>query len=170
MEGACLLALPEGMQMEQIQITENGLVIQIAATTPTSCCPLCAEVSSSIHCHYQRTLRDTPCAGRRVQLLLTVRKFTCRNPYCERKVFTERLPSFVEPWARTTIRFCQQITSLGLATCGKGGARLAARLGIQTTRPTILRRIMALPEASASSVVYLGIDDFAFRRGYRFGT
>ena len=170
MEGACLLALPEGMRIEQIQITENGLVIQIAATTPTSCCPLCAEISSSIHCYYQRTLRDAPCAGRRVQLLLTMRKFTCRNPYCERKVFTERLPTFVEPWARMTIRCCQQITSIGLATCGKGGARLADRLGIQTTRPTILRRIMDLPDVFAGSVVYLGIDDFSFRRGYRFGT
>src|SRR2546429_2717797 len=170
MEGASLLALPEGMQIEQIQITENGLVIQIAATTPTSCCPLCAEISSSIHCHYQRTLRDAPCAGRRVQLLLIVRKFTCRNPYCERKVFAERLPDFVEPWARTTLRFCQQITSIGLATCGKGGARLAARLGIQTTRQTILRRILALPDALTGSVLFLGIDDFAFRRGYRFGT
>jgi len=76
MEGTTLLALSEGMQIEQIQLTENGLVIQVAATTPTSCCPLCAEISSSIHSHYQRTLRDAPCAGQRVQLLLTVRKFT----------------------------------------------------------------------------------------------
>jgi transposase len=170
MEGASLLALPEGMQIAQIQITENGLVIQIAATTPTSCCPLCAEISSSIHCHYQRTLRDAPCAGRRVQLLLTVRKFTCRNPYCERKVFTERLPTEVSPWARMTIRCCQQITSIGLATCGKGGKKLAARLGMQTSRNTILRRIMELPDPSLRSVVFLGIDDFSFRRGYRFGT
>ncbi|WP_236601324.1 transposase family protein [Ktedonobacter sp. SOSP1-52] len=107
MEGATLLALPEGMQIEQIQITENGLVIQITSTTPTSCCPLCSEPSSSIHCRYQRTLRDVPCTGQRVQLFLTVRKFTCRNLYCERKVFAERLPDFVKPWARTTIRFCQ---------------------------------------------------------------
>jgi hypothetical protein len=66
MEGASLLALPEGMQIEEIQITENGLVIQIAATTPTSCCPLCSESSSSIHCHYLRTLRDAPYVGQRV--------------------------------------------------------------------------------------------------------
>jgi transposase len=170
MEEASLLSLPEGMQVEHIQITEHGLAIEIKASHPTSCCPLCAQPSDSIKTHYRRILRDAPCAGRQVQLVLTVRKFYCRNPYCSRKVFTERLPTFVEPWARMTIRCYQQITSIGLATCGKGGARLATRLGIQTTRPTILRRIMGLPDVSGGSVVYLGIDDFAFRRGYRFGT
>jgi len=170
MEGTSLLSLPEGMLVEHIQITEQGLVIEVVTMHPTSCCPLCAEPSDAIQSHYRRVLRDAPCAGRQVQLVLTVRKFYCRNPYCARKVFTERLPTFVEPWARMTIRCCQQITSIGLATCGKGGARLADRLGIQTTRPTILRRIMDLPDVSAGSVVYLGIDDFAFRRGYRFGT
>jgi len=49
-------------------------------------------------------------------------------------------------------------------------ARLAARLGIQTTRQTILRRIMGLPDASAGVILYLGIDDFSFRRGCHFGT
>src|SRR5712692_1963304 len=170
MDETSLLCLPEGMRIEQIQITENGLVIEVVATSPTSCCPLCSEASSSLHCHYRRTLRDVPCAGRRVQLVLTVRKFSCRNPYCPRKVFAERLPDFVEPWARTTIRYCQQITSIGLATCGKGGTRLAARLGIQTTRQTILRRIMALPDSSPGVILFLGIDDFSFRRGCRFGT
>src|SRR6266568_1338096 len=170
MEETALLQLPEGMRLDQIQITENGLVIEVVATHPTSRCPGCSEPSSSIHCHYHRTLRDVPCAGRRVQLLLTVRKFTCRNPYCERKVFAERLPDFVEPWARMTIRFCQQITSIGLSTCGKGGAKLAARLGIQTSRQTILRRIMDLPNILTGSVLFLGIDDFSFRYGYRFGT
>jgi transposase len=170
MERTLLLPLPEGMFIDQIEITEDGLGITVVATHPTSCCPLCSEVSSSIHSHYRRILRDAPCAGRQVQLFLTVRKFYCRNPYCQRKVFTERLPAFVEPWARTTIRHCQQITSIGLATCGKGGARLAARLGMQTCRQTILRRIMKLPDVATGSVLYLGIDDFSFRRGFRFGT
>ena len=103
-------------------------------------------------------------------LSLIVRTFYGRNAYCERKVFAERFPAFVDPWARMTIRHCQQITSIGLATCGKGGTRLATRLGIQTTRQTILRRIMALPESSAGVILFLGIDDFSFRRSYRFGT
>jgi transposase len=158
------------MLIDEIQITENGLVIAVVATHPTSCCPLCSDLSSSIQSHYRRALRDVPCAGRSVQLFLTVRKFYCRNPLCQRKIFTERLPAFVEPWARVTIRYCQQITSIGLATCGKGGARLAARLGIQTTRQTILRRIMDLPDLRLGSILFLGIDDFSFRRGLRFGT
>ena len=99
MEGTSLLALPEGMQIDQMQITGEGLIITVVATHPTSCCPLCSELSVSIHSHYRRILRDAPCSGRRVQLVLTMRKFYCRNPLCERKIFTERLPAFVERMA-----------------------------------------------------------------------
>ncbi len=170
MEGTPLLLLPQGMLIDQIQITKTGLAITVIATHPASCCPLCSEVSSSLHSHYQRTLSDVPCGGRQVQLCLTVRRFYCHNSLCERKVFTERMPQFVEPWARMTTRLCEALQSIGLATCGKGGARLAARLGMQTSRNTILRCIIELPDPAARSVVFLGIDDFSFRRGYRFGT
>jgi transposase len=170
MEEACLLSLPEGLVVDQLRITEQGFLIEATATLPTARCLLCGEASSSIHCHYRRALRDVPCAGRRVQLLLTVRKFTCRNPLCPRKVFAERLPDFVVPYGRTTIRFCEQITSIGLFTCGKGGARLAVRLGIQTSRQTILRRIMELPDPAHGTIFHVGIDEFAFRRSYQFGT
>jgi transposase len=170
MEGTPLLPLPEGMHIDQIQVTETGLMISVVATHPTSCYPLCALASSSIKGHHRRSLRDVPCGGRQIQLTLTVRKFYCRNPLCERKVFTERFPDFVEPWARMTMRHGKQITCIGLATCGKGGTRLAVRLGLHTSRQTLLRRIMDLPDPPVGSILYLGIDDFSFRRGCRFGT
>lgn len=170
MEGTSLFSLPEGMQVSHIQIIEDSIVVEVVATSLTSRCPLCSQASESIHWNSRRVLRDVPCAGRRVQLLLTVRKFSCRNPLCPRKVTASRIPTFMEPWARMTIRYCQQITSIGLATCGKVGAKLAARLGMQTTRQTILRRVMDLPDVLPASILSLGIDNFSFQRGYRFGT
>ena len=170
MERNSLLSLPEGMLIDKIQETESDVSIAVISTSPTSCCPCCSEASSSTHSSYKRTVRDVPCGGRRVQLSLTVRRFFCRNTICERKVFTERLPRFLEPWARATIRLCHSLQSIGLATSGEGGSRLAQRLSIQTSRKTILRRIMEVPNVPFASPLYLGIDDFSFRRGQWFGT
>lgn len=104
MDGTALLSLPEGMRVEDIQLTELGFVIDMVTVQPTSCCPLCTQPSDSIKTHYRRTLRDVPCAGRQVQLVFTVRKFYCHNVCCPQKVFTEQFPTFVKPWARMTIR------------------------------------------------------------------
>lgn len=97
MSKTLLLPLPEGMLIDQIQLTETGLRITAIATHPTTRCPLCSEPSCSIHSRYSRVVRDVPCSGRQVQLVLTARKFFCRNALCPRKVFTERIPQFVEP-------------------------------------------------------------------------
>ncbi|HEU5376074.1 MAG TPA: transposase family protein [Ktedonobacteraceae bacterium] len=86
------------------------------STNVESCCPLCSQASSSVHSHYQRTLSDVPCAGQQIQLCLMVQRFYCHNSLCERKIFTERMPRFVKPWARMTIRLCQALQSIGLAT------------------------------------------------------
>ncbi len=169
-EGASFLPLPAGMCIESIQKTESDLVVSVVSTYPTSCCPLCSWPSSSVHSYYHRSVRDVPCGGQSVRLSLTVRKFFCRNDGCRRKIFTERLATFVEPWAKMTVRLCEEIQAIGLSTSGSLGTRLSARLGISTSWMTVLRRIMDLPTSAAGSVVALGIDDFSFRRGRKFGT
>ena len=170
MEVTPFLPLPDGMRISQVQITETGLVVFVVSTGSTSCCPLCTLPSSSIHSTYHRRVRDVPCGGRTVQLSLTVRKFFCRNMDCKRKIFTERLPTFIKPWAQMTNRLCEEIQAIGLSTSGSLGTRLAARLGMATSWMTVLRRMMDLPTPAAGSVVALGIDDFSFRRGRKFGT
>lgn len=164
------LALPSGLELTSVSSQEGTLCVSLLSTQPFSRCPMCGSVATRIHSRYQRKLADLPSGGQPVRFLLSVRKFFCDAPPCRRKIFTERLIPFVAPWARVTARLFQIVQVIGLATGGRLGVRVTDRLGIQTTRQTILRRIMALPTELVGPVVQLGIDDFSFRRGRRFGT
>jgi transposase len=161
MELSPLLSLGPGLEPTSISATADGFTIHVTSTLPSSSCPLCSHLATRIHSRYTRVVADLPCAGQRVHLLLQVRKCFCETPACPRKIFTERVTPFVEPRARMTCRLSQTIQLIGLATCGKLGARLAARLGIQTSWMTVLARIMAKPSAPLPPVVQLGVDDFS---------
>src|SRR6266487_6783420 len=170
MEAKLLLSLPEGFEVTSIKGTDGILTIGAVSTQKSACCPLCAPLATRVHSSYTRTLADLPCAGQQVRLLLQVRKFFCQVPTCVRKIFVERIAPFIEPWARVTARLHQMVQMIGFATGGMLGARVTARLGTPTCWMTIIRRMMALPTAPVQQVSELGIDDFSFRRGRKFGT
>jgi len=170
MEVSPFLSLGQGLEPTSISAAADGLTIHVTSVMPSSSCPLCTHLATRIHSRYTRVVADLPCAGQRVQLILHVRKFFCDTPECPRKIFAERLPPLVEPRARMTRRLSEAIQTIGLATCGKLDARLAARLGIQISWMTVLHRIMAKPSPPGPLVVHLGIDDFCFRRGCTYGT
>ena len=165
-----VLALPEGLEVTNIEVIDGVLTISAVSTQQSVCCPLCSSVGTRVHSHYTRTIADLPCAGQPVRRLLHVRKFFCESRTCPRKIFAERITPFARPWARVTTRLSESVQSIGLATGGMLGARLTDRLGIQRCPIAILRRVMACPTAPVERVVELGIDDFAFRRGRKFGS
>src|SRR5215831_8026683 len=104
MESSPFLPLPEGMVIGQVEITPTQLTVEVISTQPCACCPGCGNPSDAVHCQYQRTVHDVPCGGRRVVLRLRLRKFFCRTAACQRKVFAERIPELVQPWARVSNR------------------------------------------------------------------
>src|SRR5262245_42524568 len=140
MERSVFLALPQGLGMTGACKEEASLLVQVVSEQVAACCPLCGQPSGAVHSRYRRRLKDVPCGGQAVCLQLTVHKFFCRNFQCPRKIFTERIPQFVEPWAQTTVRFTPALQAIGFATSGSLGARLATRLGIGISWMTIHRR------------------------------
>jgi transposase len=165
-----ILGLPEEMEVVDGEVTEKTITIVAVSTQMAPCCPLCGTSASRIHSSYSRHLMDVPCAQKCVRLILQVRKFFCDLKTCARKIFTERLSPFIQPWARVTTRLFQEVENIGLATSGMLGTRLGDRLGIRTSWMTIIRRMMAQPASPVERVIQLGIDDFSLRRGRKFGT
>ncbi len=165
-----ILHLPAGITITSVHPSATELVVRIACHIASMPCPECHQPSTRIHGNYQRTVADLPCAGRSVILALTVRKFVCSTPTCSHKIFTERLAGLVQPYARMTSRLIALVQAFGLVAGGQMGTRLADRTGIATTPPTLLRHLMQLPAPVTRAVRVLGVDDFAWKKRFTYGT
>jgi transposase len=111
-----------------------------------------------------------PCFDRAVRLQVTVRRFSCPKPDCPRRIFAERLPGFAEPHARTTVRLRQAHESIGYALGGEAGSRLTMNLAMATSPDTLLRCVKQLKDTGAPPPRFVGIDDWAWRKGQCYGT
>jgi transposase len=165
-----LFSFPDDIVISSVRVTTNEVVLHIACRRPCAACPLCGQHSERVHGHYGRTVADLPCAGRRVVLALTVRKFVCTTPTCPRQVFTERLPDLVQSYARMTNRLREALVALGLATSAEVSERLAPSLGMLISAPTLLRRLRVVACPPPQSVRILGVDDWAWKKGQIYGT
>jgi transposase len=170
MDMSPLLPLSDGLLIERIDANETTLTVSVVATAASAVCPLCACSSERIHSLYTRRIADLPCGGRQVKLVLSVRKFFCGTPTCRRKIFTERVPDLVQPWARVTNRLLAALQALGLATSAQVSERLAPRSGMKVAAPTLLRCVRTLPDPPVTDVQMVGIDDWSMRRSQSYGT
>src|SRR5260221_545151 len=165
-----LFPLPEGLELTAISDTPEELLVCVTSHRASSPCPQCATPSSAIHSSYHRHPRDLPCIGRPIRLVFTVRKFFCRNPNCCRKVFAERLPDFIEASSRLTKRLRTSVQEIGFATCGKGGESLGNKLGMPISDASLLWSLFLVPLPEVGQVHIIGVDDWSWRRGKRFGS
>jgi transposase len=104
-----VLGLPGALEVLKGEVADQVITLTVISTQQNPCCPLCGRSASRVHSHYRHQLTDMSCAGRRVRLILHVRKFFCDEKTCARKIFTERLVPFIQPWARVTTRFFQAV-------------------------------------------------------------
>ncbi|WP_126548157.1 ISL3 family transposase [Dictyobacter kobayashii] len=162
--------LPDGISILGFEASDTGLVVSITCHLSFALCPGCQQRSERIHSSYRRLVADVPSSGRQVTLALTVRKFICGVPACSHKIFTERMPDFVRPYARLTNRLLQALQDVGVATCAEAGVRLAPKLGMSVTATTLLRRMRERSVPTPDAVRILGVDDWAWRKGMTYGS
>jgi transposase len=151
-------------------VDAGTLTLSLETTASTAPCPICGAESNRVHSRYHRALADLPCFGKAVRVAIMVRRFFCTDAQCPRRIFAERLLGFARPYSRTTDRLRQAHEAVGAALGGEPGSRLTVRLAISTSPDTLLRRVKQFEGGSPSPPRFVGIDDWAWRKGQRYGT
>src|SRR5215813_8478275 len=172
LDALCAHLLPpdDRITFQSLIIDAPRFILVAAMISAHSTCPDCCQPTQRIHGHYPRTLADLPWATAPIELRLIVRRFRCCTCTCRRKTFAERLPTVAPLYARTTTRLTTTQADTGLVLGGAAGARHLSRHGVPGSRNTLLRRVrrVSLPEGPEPEII--GVDDWAWRKGQRYGT
>jgi transposase len=165
-----LLRAPIGSRLVRTDFDDDTLTLGIATTNPNASCSVCGHETWRVHSRYTRCLAEEPVFGRRVRLQMTVRRFLCNDLGCPRRIFVEPLNGFAARRARTTTRLAQTHFAIGSAPGGEAGARLAVKTAVPTSPDTLLRRVKQAGARSTGAPRFVGIDDWAWCKGQRYGT
>lgn len=156
--------------METSQNSKRSLQIQARSTATTACCPNCSQKSSALHGWHHREPQDLPCIGQRVRLQLQVRRFRCLYVACPQKTFVETFSDWLPAYARRTIRLTKLVREVGFETSGEAAKRILNHCRVTISGDTVLRVIRQTPMATSTDPRVIGIDDWAMKKGCRYGT
>jgi hypothetical protein len=122
-------------------------------------CPSCGVPSGRTHSRYRRRLADVAVGGRRLVIALTARRLFCDQPAWQRRTFAEQVPGLTARYQRRTPGLTAMLEAIAIALVGRADARLTSALRATTSRSSLLRLLMALPDPPAATPRVLGVDD-----------
>ncbi len=168
------LDLPEFRVVEQTSHPDGSLRVKVIAKRAGALCPHCQHPCDTIHDCRERTKRDISLRGYQVHLIVLKRRYRCS--LC-RTTFTEP-DEACGPRRRTTRRLREAIGRQGamqpVASVSHSfgvGPRFVRECFQTASCPRLAHQGLELDgQARLPSPRFLGIDEFAVRKGHRYAT
>jgi transposase len=159
-----LLALP-GASVTGVRVTGEGVIVRVRLRRRRMACSVCGQVYSAMHDRALRRWRHLDMAGHRCFLEYELRRVACRA--CGVRVEAV-------PWARAGARHTREFEEL-VAFCAQRMAKSHVQALLRIAWATvgrIITRVVAdgLDERRLDGLVWIGVDEIAYRRGHRFLT
>jgi transposase len=108
--------------------------------------------------------------GKAVTIQLFSRKFFCDNSVCSRSIFTERFGSLIRASSRRTERLNEALVKFAFSLSSEVVSRISKYIFPQLSADTFIGIIGKERLVIESDYNFIGIDDWAFRKGLTYGT
>lgn len=158
---------------------DGSIEVYVVARTDRAACPTCTKICVKVHDKRERRKRDISLRGYQIHLLLIKRRFRC--PSCKRS-FTET-DTVCGKYKRTTKRFREDIAT---QACQQPLAHVAEKTDVgprfveecfveecfeELVEEKLRKEGKSVNEtANLPSPRFLGIDEFARRKGHHYDT
>src|SRR5438874_10398170 len=165
----------EGLRILKQEVQADGRIrVEVMGTNERASCPHCSCVCVKQHDVRKRIKRDVPLRDHRVELVLYKRRFWCLRCH---KAFTES-ESACGRRKRTTVRLREEI---GKQACSRPLMHVASHYEVgprfvqgcleAVASIQLAKRGLSLEESGPLPTPrFLGIDEFARRKGHRYDT
>ncbi len=158
------------LSFDEIKIDANSILVKISSSRNYAICPYCQTSATRIHSRYPRTLSDLPCGERAVKICWVSKRYFCDNNDCVHLTFCEQLSEVAARYARKTMRLTNKQLQIGFDLSAEAGKRLAQLLNMGISGDQIIRLVHSIPNPDTPTPRVLGIDDWAIRKGQKYGT
>jgi transposase len=164
-----LLQLPE-IAINSVHVEDHRMEILAQIKGKYGICPICGKKSSRVHGSYYRRLQDLSVFSKEVTIKLHVKKYVCHNSQCDRKIFSQQLPSGLDRYSRRTNRVNEQLTKMSLEVSARKSSWISRLSMIPVSPSTCLRLASKCAILPRDEIRHIGIDDWAYRKGHTYGT